>query len=276
MSALHDGEVPSPAAPGGIPACWAPLVEALPDPTWIAEFPSRRIVAVNDPAVRLLGRHRDDLLGQRADELMATPEDLAWWSDAPGDASEPLHSDTVLPGPAGQLLHVRRSIRALGSGGLATHCVVVLVDRSDEVRAATRLETSVSELQATLESIADGLMVLDTAGRILAFNRRFAQMWAIPETLLEQHQDEAVLAWMERLAHDPEGYARRLQAARQAALMFSSEQITLRSGQVIERVSRPMWSRGRQLGRVFTFRDLSERARADAPPSLPERPGPVD
>ena len=243
---------------------WTTWVEALPDPTWIVALPGRQVVAINDAALRLLGRPRDALIGQRADELMATPEDQAFWSEDPAATGARLESDTLLHGPEGQVLHVRRSIRPIGDGGAATHCVVVLVDRSAQVRAESQLEESVAELRATLESTADGILVTDLAGRLRAANRRFAQLWAMPDDLLAPGQDEAVHAWMQRSVVDPDAYTQRLRAVQQATLMYATEQIELLSGQVLERVSRPLWSRGRPLGRVFSFRDLTERLRADA------------
>ena len=243
---------------------WAALVGAMPDPMWIVELPSRAVIAVNEPALRLLGRSRDELIGARADHLLATPEDMAFWDEVTDAPASGLDSDTVLHGPDGRAVHVRRSIRPLSADDGSAHCAVLLVDRSAQVSAEARLEESVAELQATLESTADGILVTDLVGRVRAFNRRFAEIWSIPEELLAQRQDDAVQAWMQRSVRDGAGYEQRLQTVQQATLLFATEQIELLSGQVVERVSRPLWSRGRPLGRVFSFRDLTDRLRADA------------
>ena len=138
---------------------------------------------------------------------------------------------------------------------------MVVSDRSASKRAEDEREQLVAELQATLESTADGILVTDLAGRIRAFNRRFAQTWGMPEDLLHAHQDDAVHDWMQRCVVDADGYRRRLQGIQQAALLSDTDRLVLHSGRVLERVTRPLWCRGRA-GRVYSFRDLSEQLAA--------------
>jgi diguanylate cyclase (GGDEF)-like protein/PAS domain S-box-containing protein len=243
---------------------WAALLGSLPDATWIVDAHSRRVVADNAAARRLLGLLGGSLLGLQAETLIATPEDLAYWDEAAAGVCAPLQSETTLCTADGGTVHVTRSIRALhdGRGAVPRHYAVVASDRSERKRAEDEREQVVAELQATLESTADGILVTDLAGRIRAFNRRFAQTWGIPEDLLESRQDEAVQAWMRRNVADPEAYQRRLQAVQEAPLLSATERLTLHSGQVLERVTRPLWCRGQAMGRVYSFRDLSEQLAA--------------
>ena len=110
--------------------------------------------------------------------------------------------------------------------------------------------------QATLEATADGILVTDLAGHIRAFNRRFAQIWGLPESLLTERQDDAVYDWMRRSVVDPEAYTRRLGVINEATLLQASERLTLHSGQVLERVTQPQNSRGRPCGRAGAGREL--------------------
>ena len=254
---------PAADAPGPLPA-WGALLASLPDATWIVDAASRRVVADNAAARKLLGSGGASLVGQAAETLIATPEDLAFWDEAAAGPCAALQSDTALCTPDGRTVHVTRSIRALGDGrsGVPRHYTVVAVDRSAWRRAEDEREQVVAELQATLESTADGILVTDLLGRIRAFNRRFAATWGIPEDLLESRQDEAVHAWMRRSVADAAGYQRRLQALQEATLLSATERLTLHSGQVLERVTRPLWCRGQAMGRVYSFRDLSEQLAA--------------
>ncbi len=243
---------------------WSALLDGLPDAAWIVDACSRRVVADNAAARKLLGLGAGSLLGLPADTLIATPEDMAYWDEAAAGGSAPLQSHTTLCRADGSSVHVTRSIRALHDGrrGAPRHYVVAAVDRSERKRAEDEREQVLAELQATLESTADGILVTDLAGRIRAFNRRFATTWGMPEELLKQHQDEAVHDWMRRSVTDPETYQRRLLAIQDAALLSASERLTLHSGQVLERVTRPLWCRGQPMGRVYSFRDLSEQLAA--------------
>ncbi|MFN7724924.1 MAG: putative bifunctional diguanylate cyclase/phosphodiesterase [Rubrivivax sp.] len=249
---------------------WAPLIECLPQATWVVALDGLRVVAANQAAARLLGVPMAQLLGSRADGLVATPEDMAYWTEAEQGPPGWLRSDTALVAADGRTLYVDRSIQPVLEGGDAAgaaqgpaYCVVTAFDRSAQQRAEDERDEMVAELQATLESTADGILVTDLAGRVRAFNRRFAQIWGVPDDLLEQRDDAGVQAWMRRSVAEPEAYERRLQAVQQATLLSTTERLTLHGGQVLERVTRPLWSRGRPSGRVYSFRDLTERLAAE-------------
>jgi len=251
--------------PGAL-AAWAPLVDGLPHATWVVELATLTVAAANDAALALLGQTREGLLGRRAEQLLATPEDLAYWNAAAGPGGPGrLRSDSVVCTADGRTVYVDRSVVPLAAagGGPARHCVVSLVDRSSQQQAENEREERVAELQATLESTADGILVTDLAGLVRAFNRRFAQIWCVPEDLLYGRDDVAIQAWMQRSVVDPEAYERRLAAVRDATLLSTTDRLHLHSRQVLERVTRPLWSRGRPQGRVYSFRDLTERLAAD-------------
>ncbi len=253
-------------------AGWRTLLDALGEPAWLVEAGGLQVLAANAEALALLGVDAAAVLGQAADGLIATPEDLAFWDEARACAAQPwqqgpgsLLSDTTLVDAAGHLVQVTRRIRALGPASAAPQAYLVVVhDRSAAQREADEREQLLSELQATLESTADGILVTDLAGRIRAFNRRFAQIWGLPENLLTERQDDAVWDWMRRSVVDPEAYTRRLAQISEATLLQASERISLHSGQVLERVTQPQNSRGRPCGRVWAFRDHTELVSAGA------------
>ena len=256
------------AAPDALPA-WRTLLDALGEPAWLVCAHRLVVLAINAEALALLGQGEAAVLGQSADQLIATPEDLAYWDDVRNeDRGGPvgtLLSETVLVDGAGRLVQVTRRIRALGpmaDGKAPPPFLVVVHDRSEAQRELDEREMLVSELQATLESTADGILVTDLAGRIRAFNRRFAQIWGLPESLLTERQDDAVYDWMRRSVVDPEAYSRRLAQIGEATLLQASERITLHSGQVLERVTQPQNCRGRPCGRVWAFRDHTELVNA--------------
>ena len=238
------------------------LLDGLADAAWLVDLHTATVVAANVAAHQLFMRAPQGLLGEPAAGLAASPEDLVWWTEAAAGELAPLHSDTVVATPDGRALHVSRSIRPVHllavDGGRALHALVVLSDRSAEQRAEAQREELLAELQATLESTADGILVTDLGGRVRAFNRRFADLWGMPVSLLQQHDDAAVQAWMARSLTDPVVYGQRLQALAQAALISASDRLELVTGQVLERVTRPLFSGGRPQGRVWSFRDLTE------------------
>ena len=237
------------------------MLDALGEPAWLVAPDGLAVCAVNAEALALLACGRDAVLGRPAESLIGTPEDLAFWDEVRAGHTGSLTSDTTLVDGNGGLVHVVRRIRRLDGAAGPFH-LVTLQDRSEWKRQEDARESLVAELQATLESTGDGILVTDLAGRIRAFNRSFAQIWGLPEELLTQRQDGAVYEWMQRSVRDPEGYARRLAAIGQATLAQASERVELLSGRVLERVTRPQCSQGRTVGRVWAFRDRTELVNA--------------
>jgi diguanylate cyclase (GGDEF)-like protein/PAS domain S-box-containing protein len=242
---------------------WAVLLDSLPDAAWIVEGAGLSVVAANGKALALLGRTAANMIGQPVQALAFTPEDLAYWDEAASGVPGPMGSESRIGMPDGQTLHVMRSVRPFQHDGGQVHYMVVLTDLSERYRAEERLEQALSELQATLESTADGILVTDLGGRIRAFNRRFADIWGLPANLLEARDDQAVHDWLRRSVQDSDAYELRLRALVNATLASGNDTLTLHSRQVIERVTQPLWHRGRPMGRVYAFRDLSDRLAAD-------------
>ncbi len=249
---------------------WADLVHALPDAAWLVALPSMRVLAINEAACALHGRDGAALVGAAAEHLLATPEDQCYWDQARADASagrpvETLLSETLLSGADGRTRHVRRSVRPIGApaadGSLL--CLVTVIDQTQAHEADARHADTLAELQATLEATADGILVTGLDGTIRGFNRRFAELWGLPPHLVEGRRDAAVHDWLRRSVTDPQAYARRLLALQEATLLATTDRLSLHSGQVFERVARPLWSRGRPLGRVYSFRDLTAQLQAD-------------
>jgi diguanylate cyclase (GGDEF)-like protein/PAS domain S-box-containing protein len=255
-------------APPADAASWAALLEGLPHAAWLVGLAEQRVVAANAAAGRLFGCAPLALVGESALLLAASPEDLAYWDACARGEAGPLLSDTVVATPDGRQLHASRSIRHLppagaGAGAPATHALVMLRDRSAEAQTERERESLVAELQATLESTADGILVTDMNGGIRAFNRRFAQIWGLPPELLQRHDDRAVHEWLASNVVDANDYQRRLGDLAQAALLHATDRLRLTSGQIVERVTRPLYGDGQAQGRVWSYRDLTERIAAD-------------
>ena len=176
-------------------------------------------------------------------------------------SAPPLLSDSFVRRFDGSTAPVTRRIGRIELGGRSLYAVA-LQDRSEHKRIEHELEVAVAELAATLESTTDGILVTDLVGRIRNFNRRFAELWGVPEDLLTQRNDDAVLDWMRRSVTEPTPYMRRLAVLEEATLLQASDVLRLHSGRVIERSTLPQCSRSRPIGRVFSFRNITERVQA--------------
>ncbi len=242
---------------------WEAVLEGLNDAAWLVDGLALTVLAVNEAALQLLRLPRAAVLGQPAPGLLATPEDAAFWDEVRDGAPQRLQSMTLLCRADGSTAHALRRITPMpGPQGRPLY-LVALQDQTQQRRAEEERETLLAELRATLESTADGILVTDLAGRIRAFNRRFAELWTLPDDLLRAGDDAAVFGWMCRSVADGTEYQRRLEAIQEATLLHTTDRIALHSGQVLERIAQPQWSRGRPIGRVFAFRDLTEQLALD-------------
>jgi len=238
------------------------LIDGMLDAVWLVDAADLRVVAANPAAGRLLGIDAGRLRGRDVVDLTATPEDLYFWREAAAGLTERIESQTYVRHRDGRAVPVLRRVSRgrLASG--ASVFIVVVHDRSAQCKVEQELERRVAELSATLESTTDGILVTDLAGRIRTFNRRFAAMWALTDDVLTRHDDDLVLAAMQRAVVDPAGYMRRLSQIDIDGPDETTDVLTLSSGRVLERVTLPQKSHGAAIGRVYSFRDITERIEA--------------
>jgi len=137
--------------------------------------------------------------------------------------------------------------------------VVTGHDISDRVTAEDELRETNSLLATTLESTADGILVVDQEGRISSFNRRFAEMWRIPDEVLSSRDDgEALLCVLEQL-RDPSSFLAKVQDLYATPEAHSHDVLRFKDGRVFERDSLPRRIADRVVGRVWSFRDITEQ-----------------
>jgi DNA-binding NarL/FixJ family response regulator len=123
---------------------------------------------------------------------------------------------------------------------------------------------SLALLTATLEVASDGILVLDREGRIARFNQRFVDIWRIPRPVVGSPGESwSQFRVLEQLA-DPQAFLAAAQLLRARPDAEVSDALEFEDGRVIERRSLPHCLRGAPVGRVWSFRDVSELRRTQA------------
>jgi PAS domain S-box-containing protein len=150
----------------------------------------------------------------------------------------------------------------IGANVVGDAILISFYDITDRKREeAARLE-SMELLRATLNATTDGILVVDKGRRITQVNRRFFDLWRIPPDLRETDDDEKMLAYVSGMVSDPYRFLSKVRALYQSQL-DDLDEIRLKDGRVFERYSSPMILGGDEIGRVWDFRDISERKRAE-------------
>jgi diguanylate cyclase (GGDEF)-like protein/PAS domain S-box-containing protein len=121
------------------------------------------------------------------------------------------------------------------------------------------LDRSLSVLRATLEATADAILVVDSAGEITSYNRKFVDIWSMPDSLMRAGAaDDRMAVEMQQL-RDTQGYAERISQIRNQPEADSFDVLSFKDGRIVERYSQPQRIGGRYVGRVWSLRDVTQR-----------------
>jgi PAS domain S-box-containing protein len=145
-------------------------------------------------------------------------------------------------------------------GGL----IGAISDISDLKRVEKELVFNNIILRTQQESSIDGILVADEKGEILSFNQRFVDLWDIPAGVIETKSDERVFrSVMDKLA-SPEEFISKVKHLYEVRDEISRDEIFLKDGRVFDRYASPMLGAGgKYYGRVWYFRDITDRKRAE-------------
>jgi PAS domain S-box-containing protein len=159
-------------------------------------------------------------------------------------------------------VHLTVSIVRASSGD-PLYLVAFIEDITQRREAQHQANRSLSLLRATLESTADGILVVDVSGKILSFNQKMSDMWGIPGEIFASGDDErAINAALAKLSH-PEDFMAKVVELYSNPDLASYDVLELKDGRIFERYSQPQRIDDVAIGRVWSFRDVTARRRAE-------------
>lgn len=120
------------------------------------------------------------------------------------------------------------------------------------------MEASHALMQATIESATDAILATDEDGSLTVSNRRFDELW---QTSARSANDP--IRSIANQMKDPDAYVRRLDEILATAQEETHDLLELSDGRTVERTYRAQKVEGRAVGGVWTFRDISDRVKAE-------------
>jgi PAS domain S-box-containing protein len=147
--------------------------------------------------------------------------------------------------------------------GAPLYLVAFIEDITQRREAQSEASRSLSLLRATLESTADGILDVDLNGKILSFNQKVADMWGIaPEVFASGDDQRAINTALEKLVNPDDFVAKMMELYRHPE-ESSYDVLELKDGRTFERYSQPQLIDDLPVGRVWSFRDVTSRRRAE-------------
>lgn len=156
------------------------------------------------------------------------------------------------------------STALMGATGGQQIATVFVRDITQRKQLEAEQSHGLSLLQAAIESSGEGLLVVDQAGRITVHNRRFAEMWGIPAALLAKREDDALLHFVLEQLAEPAEFLATVKHLYAHPAQESFDTLKFKDGRIFERFCRPQRLGDQIVGRVWSFRDVTERYRAEA------------
>ena len=118
-------------------------------------------------------------------------------------------------------------------------------------------------LRATLESTTDGILVTNSRDEVTGYNERFVAMWRLPDGPMESGEHRRLLELTSQRFDDAQQYLARIDDIYESSTEESHDLLELADGSFFERFSRIQFVAGENVGRVWSYRDITERRRAE-------------
>jgi diguanylate cyclase (GGDEF)-like protein/PAS domain S-box-containing protein len=219
-----------------------------------------RIEFANRAASTVLGFAESELSGKRIDDLLAQDGDLSTKLQR-----RSLRNDEyVFASASGERVDLTLSIAPVVHDGMPAGAVIIGRDMRDRKRAEREVLQAVTLLQSTLDSTADGILVIGDGGRIVSYNQRFLEMWHIAQQVMDSGDDRRAMQAVIEQVSVPEEFVKIVDVLSAQPEAESFDLLELKDGRRFERYSIGRRVEDAENIRVWSFRDVTARFAAEA------------
>ncbi len=239
------------------------LLSAIPTPVFY-EDRDGRYLGCNPAFTELIGVSEDDIRGKMAQEVWpARHSDVYRQKDAemlmnPG---RQVYESTVVDRNGQERTVIFAKDVFHDEQGNVAGIVGSFQDITDYRTAEDGMNTALSLLNAALEATADGILIVGSGDErtVTGYNRKFLELWRIPPRMAEDARDDELLQFVIGQIKDPGAFMERVDFLYLEPEKQSFDVIELSDGRMFERFSQPQRIGEKIIGRVWSFRDVSDR-----------------
>ncbi len=163
----------------------------------------------------------------------------------------------------GHLVTVLLSVSLVrDSEGQPRYFISQIQDITEHKRAEAELRWKTAFLEAQVDSALDGILVVDSQGKKILQNERHRALWKIPLHIGEDYTE--LLQFFTKQTKNPDEFLKKVDYLYSQSDEVSRDEIELIDGTILDRYSSPVRDKaGKYYGRIWTFRDITERKRAE-------------
>jgi PAS domain S-box-containing protein len=138
------------------------------------------------------------------------------------------------------------------------------MENTERKQAEQELRWKTAFLEAQTNSSIDGILVVDGQGKSLLQNQRLVDLWKMPQPVADEIGDENRLRWVRDMVKNPVQFTEKVVYLYSHPNEISVDEIGLKDGTILDRYSSPVIGKdGTYYGRIWTFRDITERKRTE-------------
>jgi two-component system, LuxR family, sensor kinase FixL len=236
------------------------IVNGILTGVFIVDISNHRIVDVNPQAAAMIGLPSDQIIGRVCHHFICLAEE----GKCPiTDLSQNIdRSERTLLKANGQPVPILKTVTPAAWGG-HEYLIESFIEISELKKTQESLKESVSLLNATLESTADGVLVVDRDGKIKSFNQQFKDIWQIPDAILDTRSDDEAVKCILGRVKDPEAFVAKIRELCDTPEQEHFDVTEMTDGRILERYSKPQRVGNQIIGRVWSFRDVTARYQAE-------------
>ncbi len=243
------------------------LLDSIPDIIFFKDA-NGVYLGCNPPFAEFVGKPREQIVGKTDYELFGKEiGDFFRKQDRLMlEKREPRHNEEWITYPDGRKILIDTlKTPYWGPDGTLTGVLGISRDITARHRAEEALQEKTALLEAQVNSSPDGILVIDGNQRRLLTNQRLSELFDVPSPVLEDTNDAALLQHVTSLVKDPEPFVAKVMHLYHHPDETSQDDVELKNGMLLDRYSAPVRGKdGRYYGRIWKFRDITERERTAA------------